>query len=283
MKKTALLLSLVLIITALGIGASALISNGFECKENDDGTLTLDRLEYSIASGEVTVPESINGRNITRIGINPFSYKQFITGVTLPSTIDVIADKAFYMCVGLEKIVVPEGVESVGDNCFNLCEALEEITLPRSAKSIGKELFTDCKALKTAYIYCEGAALGDDFFLGCESLESIYLSKDVKSLSASAVESCSALTDIYCQGTAEDTLIDDSIEGITVHYEYEYEEFPVDIPEENTEDASSEVTEASSGDNSDGEKGSSAKYILIAAGIAVIAGASAAVIKKKKK
>ncbi len=285
MKKIALLLSLLLVVGLLPFGAAALQYNGFICDENDNGTLSLYGLDYSIASGEVVVPQQINGKAIVRISDNPFSYKQFITGVTLPSGVTEIADKAFYMCVGLEKIVIPESVKSIGDNCFNLCESLKEITIPGSVESLGGEMFVGCKNLETAYIYSSEASLGENFFDGCESLKSIYLSKGVTAVCVSAIENCPSLTDIYCQGSAENTVLEDAIlenKSITVHYEYDYEGFPKDdnTSEELTGNSpeTSAQTSTDAGDNGDGGV---LIYILVAAGIVAVVG-GAAVIKKRK-
>lgn len=285
MKKIALLLTLLLIVGLLPFGATALQYNGFICDENDDGNLSLYGLDYSIASGEVVVPQQINGKSIVRISDNPFSYKQFITGVTLPSGVTEIADKAFYMCVGLEKIVIPESVKSIGDNCFNLCESIKEITIPAGVESTGKEMFVGCKNLEIAYIYSSDTTLEENFFDGCESLKSIYLSDGVSAVSASAVENCTSLTDIYCQGSAEDTVLDDAIlenKSITVHYEYDYDGFPKKA--DNSEELTHNVGVTSANTSTDAsEKGDGNALVYVFVALGVLAVVAAVIIKRKKK
>ena len=255
MKKVALILSVVLLLCALTASASALTYNGFICDENSKSSLTLTGLEYEIASGDVVVPEKVGGKNITAIGMNVFSYKQFITSVTLPSTVTEIADGAFHMCVGLEEIVIPSSV-----------------------KSLGTKMFRDCKALKTAYIYGEDVSIGEDFFLGCEKLEAIYLSDGVKSVSESAIAECTALTDIYCQGAKGSVVFEgDALEklNIQVHYEYDYEGFPKELPEETATDSAEVSTDAESQQKKPG-------MIIVVIALLLLAGGAVLVIKKKK-
>ena len=271
MKKTALILCVALLLAAmLPFGASAYQYNGFIYSENADGTVTIEGLDYYIAKGDIVVPEAINGKTVSRIGSDVFSYKQFITSVTLPSGVTEIADNAFYMCVGLEKVVIPERVISIGENCFALCESLTEVTIPYSAKTIGDKMFTDCKNLRTAYIYSDGAALDEGFFSGCESLEALYLSKGVRSVASEAISDCSALKDIYCQAAEADIAFTGNIieeNGITVHYEYDYDGFPKEITD--------------SGNPADDVSITKVILILLAI-IAVIGGVAAVIIIKRK-
>lgn len=256
MKKVALILSAVLLLCMLSVSASAITYNGFICDEKQDGSLILTGLEYEIASGDIVVPEDIMGKKITAVGMNVFSYKQFITGVTLPSTVTEIADGAFNMCVGLEQIVIPAGVEK-----------------------LGTKMFRDCKGLKTAYIYGKDVSIGEDFFLGCDKLEEIYISDGIKSVAESAIAECSALTDIYCQGSAEETVLDGSIlekSGINVHYEYEYEGFPKELPVEDIAEPSDEGAAAEA-------QPKNPAVIIVAVAVLVLAGGTVLVIRRKKK
>ena len=273
MKKTALILCVALLFAAmLPLGASAYQYNGFIYSESGNGTVTIEGLDYYIAKGDIVVPETIDGKAVTRIGSEVFSYKQFITSVTLPSGVTEIADNAFYMCVGLEKVIIPEGVTSIGESCFALCESLTEVTIPYSAKAIGGKMFTDCKNLTTAYIYSDGAALGKDFFSGCESLEALYLSKGVSSVASEAISDCTVLKDIYCQAAEADITFTGKIieeNGITVHYEYDYEGFP------------KEQTAANNSDNP-ADDGSITKVIFTFLALVAVIGAAAVIIIKRK-
>ena len=254
MKKVALILSVVLLLCALTASASALTYNGFICDESGGSGLKLTGLEYAIASGDVVVPEEVGGKKITAIGMNVFSYKQFITSVTLPSTVTEIADGAFNMCVGLEEIVIPAGVTS-----------------------LGAKMFRDCTSLKTAYIYGEGVSLGENFFLGCEKLEAIYLSDGIKAVAESAIAECTALTDIYCQGAKGSVEFEgDALEklGVRVHYEYDYEGFPKELPEETATDSADGTDSAS--------QQKKPEVIIAVVAVLALAGGAVLVIRRKK-
>jgi len=273
MKKTALILSIVLLIVSLPFGASASYYNGFIYTETEDSTIAIVELDYSIANGDIVVPEEIEGKKVTYIGKNAFSYKQFITSVTLPSGITEIADGAFYMCVGLESVVLPEGIKVIGDRCFALCESLEEITIPYSVETLGEEMFTDCKKLKTAYIYSNSGHIGDDFFCGCDSLESIYISRGVKSVFSSAINECPALKDIYCQSAQEDIEFGGKILekiDVNVHYGYDYEGFP-------------KIAEQAAGKENGKDPVNPLPFILVAAVVLILIGAAVVIVKKKRK
>ena len=283
MKKISFILSVMMLLSMLHLGSSALTVNGFIYSERDDGTLILSELEYDRARGDIVVPDREAEKSITAVGKNAFSYKQFITSVTLPDSVKEISGGAFYMCVGLGRVDIPYGVESIGDKCFALCEALEEVTIPHSVNSLGDGMFLDCKALKTAYIYSTDGEIGDSFFDGCESLESIYISKGTSKVSESAISSCTSLKDIYCEGaegeiTFEGNVIADN--NITVHYSYDYEGF-------NYVAQSTVVSEEKTPTDAAQDAGNRMELIrnILIGGAAVIAAGAAVVyvIRKKKK
>lgn len=282
MKKTALILSIVLLLSMFPLGSSALSVNGFVYTEEENKTLTLSELEYNIANGDITVPEEAGAKSVVAIGKNAFSYKQFITSVSLPKSIYEISEGAFYMCVGLRQVVIPNGVEIIGNRCFALCESLEEVTVPHTVKSLGSGMFADCKALKTAYIYSSDGKIGEDFFSGCDSLESIYISDGINTVASSAISDCAALKDIYCQSAEDDITFEGNVvsdKGITVHYSYDYEGFNY-VPEV-------EETNGREGDaNSTGDGGNGASFmrnIVIAAVVVGVIYIAVLMIRKKKK
>ena len=273
MKKAALILSVVLLMASLPFSASAAYYNGFIYSETQEGTVAIEALDYSIASGDIVVPEEIDGKKVTFIGKDAFSYKQFITSVTLPATVTEIAEEAFYMCVGLKKVVIPDGVSVIGERCFALCEALEEITIPCSVQQLGGEMFADCKGLKTAYIYSTDGKIGADFFRGCDSLESIYISKGIKTFFSSAIDECPALADIYCQGSEADISFGGKkLEkpGVTVHYEYDYEGFP-------------KTAEQAAEKENGKDPVNPLPFILVAAVVLILIGAAVVTVKRKRK
>ncbi len=77
----------------------------FLCKKNDDGTLTLTA--YAGVVESVEIPDSLNGLPITSIGDNAFVNRSGLYSVTVPESIQSIADNAFDLCPNLILRVYP--------------------------------------------------------------------------------------------------------------------------------------------------------------------------------
>ena len=122
---------------------------------NGDGTLTLARFYGSAQS--VTVPSRVEGRQVTAIGREAFSYRTALESVSLPRGITTIGQSAFYYCSALKSIELPYGVTSVGASAFHSCFALETAVLPSSIRSIGSMAFYNCTALKGRYSFVDAS------------------------------------------------------------------------------------------------------------------------------
>lgn len=77
-----------------------------------DGQLTYEIVDHEVtildcdheAFGTLVVPETIEGYPVTMIGDAAFSNCDFLTAITLPASLRVIGEKAFYDCNSLENI-----------------------------------------------------------------------------------------------------------------------------------------------------------------------------------
>ncbi len=68
---------------------------------------------------------------------------------SIPSTVHMIGDYAFYGNTTLNSIVLPEGVTTIGDFAFAFCENLFEISIPAGLTNISPSAFTGCTNLNT--------------------------------------------------------------------------------------------------------------------------------------
>ena len=75
-----------------------------------------------------------------------------ITSLTIPSTITVVGDYAFYNNTAITSLTIPEGVTTIGAHTFNGCSGLTTVTLPKSLASVGDSAFSTCLNLKTVKI-----------------------------------------------------------------------------------------------------------------------------------
>ena len=198
---------------------------------DSDGTIIITDCKES-ASGAITIPSEIDGKPVTSIGYNAFSFCTGLTSITIPNSVTSIGTYAFYGCSGLTSITIPNSVTSIGDLAFHGCSGLTSITLGNSVTSIGGWAFNGCTGLtsinvasgnnyyssnngvlfnkkKTALIrYPEGksqtsytipnsvTSIGDHAFDGCTGLRSITISNSVTSIEDDVFARCTSLTSI---------------------------------------------------------------------------------------
>ena len=71
---------------------------------------------------------------------------------TIPNSIAIIEEEAFYNCSGLTSVTIPNSVTSIGGSAFSGCSGLTEITIPESVTSIGDSAFMDCENISVINI-----------------------------------------------------------------------------------------------------------------------------------
>lgn len=137
---------------------------------------------------------------------------------TVPSTVSIIEDKAFYCCdftevnlsentksIGayafwscdnLTKINLPYGLLSIGSYAFSYCEKLSEITIPNSVTTIGNHAFYYCIKLTNIALPDSVISIGKGVFARCTKLTNATLSNNIKIIDASTFSYCYDLTGI---------------------------------------------------------------------------------------
>ncbi len=93
-------------------------------------------VSYSGDAKRVEIPERVRGVAITEIGDDAFRGSR-ITGVTIPDSVTVISDSAFFGCDNLASIKLPRGLTTLGKFAFYNCTFLESVTVPATVTSIG--------------------------------------------------------------------------------------------------------------------------------------------------
>ncbi|MGN0813805.1 MAG: leucine-rich repeat protein [Candidatus Coproplasma sp.] len=125
-----------------------------------------------------SVPESLKTVTVTSVDAlaqNAFYNCSYVTNINLPEGITSIGDYAFYNTYNLQSVNLPEGIESIGRNAFYNNNALSEITLPESLTSIGDYAFSGCILLKSLTVPDGVTSMGLGVFNSCNSLESLTL------------------------------------------------------------------------------------------------------------
>lgn len=179
-----------------------------------DGSVQIT--EYCAESSTVTVPGTIDGKKVSAIGEDVFSFRSEIKKVviengvekigkrafnectnlkalSLPSSLKEIDESAFYNCTRLESLILPDGLKKLESGAFFGCISIESVSVPSSVEQIGDYVFGSCLALKKAVIENGPKSVGNQMFVDCSALEEVFLPQSVKSIGRKAFLNCSAL------------------------------------------------------------------------------------------
>ena len=146
------------------------VHSNFEYMENQDGTILIS--EYLGNNANVVIPEKINNKNVTKIGIYAFKNNDIISSITLPDTVTEIDQRAFYNCNALADIVLSKNIKTIEEKAFYSCDKLSSITFPNTLTNLGNDSFSNCEALKNVQIPNSVTNWGQNVFMhsGVETL-----------------------------------------------------------------------------------------------------------------
>lgn len=117
---------------------------------------------------------------VTTINEWAFCLYKGIKKVTLPTSLKVIGDNAFYL-TGLTALEIPGTVETVGATSFGNCEQLATLKLNEGIKTINGGAFYNT-AIATVTIPNSVTTLGWTIFSCCKNLASVQLPRSISTL-----------------------------------------------------------------------------------------------------
>ena len=174
----------------------------FEYTLENDYTCTITK--YNGHAANVTIPSTIYGIKVSKVGDWAFSKNLNLKNITLPNSITCIGWAAFHHCTKLEHINIPNSITYIGNGAFEHCAKLEHITIPNSVTYIGDCAFYGCTSLDNIVIP-GGAELSaqttGSTFAECTNLKSVVIENGVTTIVQAIFENCVNLENVTIPNT----------------------------------------------------------------------------------
>jgi len=146
-----------------------------------NGKIIISR--YTGAGGSITIPDTINGKQVIGIVNGVFKDRTSIDIVTIGNNVTTIGYEAFSGCSSLVGVIIPNSVTNIGDNAFYDCFGLTSVTFatPSKVTSIGKFSFYNCSSLNSIIIPTSVISIERFSFINCYNLSSITFTRAISS------------------------------------------------------------------------------------------------------
>ena len=215
-------------VLAEDVEREAFTSGDYEYALLDDGTVEITK--YKGKAERLAIPDTLDGKRVTAIGEQAFSFCSSLTIISIPDSVAQIGENPFAACSSLKSIsvspehpyfatidgvlfrkadktlisypagissstyTIPQGITSIGDSAFSSCDSLTSVSIPDSVTSIGDSAFFWCSSLTSVSIPDSVTSIGDEAFYSCSSLTSVNIPDSVTSIGDYAFGDCSNLT-----------------------------------------------------------------------------------------
>lgn len=131
-------------------------------------------------------------------GTTLVKYRGTEESVSVPDTVEVIAEGAFEGNSYVELVVLPKSVKKIEPYAFWDCENLETVVLNTGMTEIGDFAFANCKGLKKMFIPENIRSIGVQAFMDCVNMTDITIAPEVTNIHETAFDGCYRLT-IHCE------------------------------------------------------------------------------------
>jgi len=164
---------------------------------------TGDMTNYGISTADFPVPwadykqeifKVIIEEGVTSVGDFAFYNANYLTTVSLPSTVTRIGNNAFDMCA-IEVISLPENLTTLGIEVF-AASNLTSIVIPKGVTQIPNRAFESCSYLTKAVLHDDITVIGLNAFFKCVELSEIALPAKLTHIGDYAFQQCFKLTDV---------------------------------------------------------------------------------------
>ena len=188
-----------------GITASAdtyYETNDYKCRVMNNGNVEITWYKNQNAVTSLTIPATIAGRKVERIGEEAF-YEKKIGTITVPEGVTYLGDKAFNGCTA-KTIYLPSTVSVISESAFLKCANLTCISVNTANKTYAtvdgcllnkaKTDFIICPAGKTKATVPNGVTSVRKYaFWKCDKLKTITFADSVKTIPDDTIYYCDAV------------------------------------------------------------------------------------------
>ena len=172
------------------VGAEQTTSSGFKYTvSNGEATIT----GYTGSATSVSIPSSVGGYTVRKIGNNAFYEKSNITSIQIPSTLYSIGYRAFENCIRLTSITIPNSVNKIEHHAFQGCTNVSSVNIGSGLNEMGEGAFSNCISLKKVTISSGAKVIGCYAFSSCTSLDSVTVPNTITKIDYNAFEECTSL------------------------------------------------------------------------------------------
>ena len=121
-----------------------------------------------------------------------------LNSITIPATVDVIGDSAFYDCHDLMRdnngYLEISSATKIGKRAFGNCDSLRKVVLTGNVAELGGSVFQNCSGLKE-FVFNASQLKTISFYMfgGCSNLEAVDIISSIEKIEGSAFMNCSSL------------------------------------------------------------------------------------------